>query len=483
VVFYIFAVAALNLALGFGVAVYLGRRYRTAIPTGNLWSTGTMLGEPLDDVLAEEEEGVAAAAESLSARHSKGQFLGVTAVATAEEAPETTAGGPSGEGRPAMGGVRGYHTRPSRGGASACPSDGKLQPSATPQPDKSPSEQSVDDLRINAEQYQDQIAEADEKLRVCAEDPEAAEIEAILGSLMGSTQRYLENRNRAHGTFQKLHQGQAAAAGICGDLQAAIERQDREIENTSAMIEGFDYRSDLKEGCRQMANQTGRLIDSNGQLRNTLDEAKVKLAGPEPRLQEVQPPSHREDIGDTLPNGRSSTPRERRGPAELEVELLKWWNKQPHRAPELSLALIELDHAAQLEQRHGHDLAEKILHAVGQLLESGAEGGLVQTSQQRFFLLSPEADTRLAANTAERLRQTIKQAHLHHEGSEIRVTVSCAVVGTASKDTPNALTERAEATLQEAKRYGGNRTFLHDGKYPTPVVPPNFSLEEKQVTL
>ena len=70
-----------------------------------------------------------------------------------------------------------------------------------------------------------------------------------------------------------------------------------------------------------------------------------------------------------------------------------------------------------------------------------------------------------------------------HDKLEIRVTICCAVVGAASEEAPEGLIERAEATLQEAKRYGCNRTFLHDGKYPTPVVPPNFSLEEKQVTL
>jgi hypothetical protein len=32
--------------------------------------------------------------------------------------------------------------------------------------------------------------------------------------------------------------------------------------------------------------------------------------------------------------------------------------------------------------------------------------------------------------------------------------------------------------LHEAKRYGRNRTFVFEGKYPTPVVPPSFSLDE-----
>jgi hypothetical protein len=36
---------------------------------------------------------------------------------------------------------------------------------------------------------------------------------------------------------------------------------------------------------------------------------------------------------------------------------------------------------------------------------------------------------------------------------------------------------RAESALREAKRYGHNRTFVHEGKYPTPVIPPEIQVE------
>jgi hypothetical protein len=50
-------------------------------------------------------------------------------------------------------------------------------------------------------------------------------------------------------------------------------------------------------------------------------------------------------------------------------------------------------------------------------------------------------------------------------------------------DTANSLFARVELALHEAKRYGRNRTFIYEGQYPTPVVPPNFSLSEKRIDL
>ena len=448
-VLYIFLVAALNLALGFGVAVYLGRRYRTTIAAGDPWSPDAALGPSIDGPLPGEEH-AAAGTETLCV----------------PTPPRQSAGAPAAD--HSCGAVPAQTT----GGAQSDQS-GPAQSSATPPPHKSPGEQSVDDLSREVQEYHQEVAQADEKLRVCAENPQAAEIEAVLGSLMGSTQQYLESRKRVHGTFRQLHQGQPEAGTICNDLQAAIERQDEQIEHTSVMIEGFDYRSDLEEGCRQMLSQTGKLIDSNGQLREMLDAVKVKLAGNRPPLQNAHPATQRDTPGE--PSGRTG----------LEAELRKWWSKQPDGAPHLSVAMIELDNCARLKQQHGGEVLDKILCAVGQFLEAagGGEGSLLRLPRQQFSCLFPATDTRLAANAAERLRQTVQQAHLHHAEAEIRVTVSCAVVGAAPEDTPGTLTERADATLQEARRYGCNRTFLHDGKYPTPVVPPVFSLAEQHVTL
>ena len=290
---------------------------------------------------------------------------------------------------------------------------------------------------------------------------------------MGSTQQYLEDRDQAHGTFKLAQQGQPESGGICDDLQAAIEREDQQIKGTSAMIEGFDYEGDLGEGCRRISEETGNLISSIDQLRETLDKMKATLAGNEQQPQKVDPATP------------SDTPSESPGRTELKAELRRLLDKDPDRVPHRSVTMIELDEFLQLNKQHGRQVADKILRAVTQLLKSEKDGkdSFSQLPQQRFLLRSPEADTQLTVNTAERLRQTIEKTHLHHDKLEIRVTISCAVVGAASEEAPEGLIERAEATLQEAKRYGCNRTFLHDGKYPTPVVPPNFSLEEKQVTL
>jgi hypothetical protein len=35
----------------------------------------------------------------------------------------------------------------------------------------------------------------------------------------------------------------------------------------------------------------------------------------------------------------------------------------------------------------------------------------------------------------------------------------------------------------EAKRYGRNRSFVQEGEYPTPVIPPTLSVAERTIAL
>jgi PleD family two-component response regulator len=88
-----------------------------------------------------------------------------------------------------------------------------------------------------------------------------------------------------------------------------------------------------------------------------------------------------------------------------------------------------------------------------------------------------DVEPQTAIKTIERCRQTIDSAHFEHKDFDIRITVSCALARANNDDSPSSILVRVESALREAKRYGHNRTFMHDGKYPTPVVPPEITIE------
>lgn len=444
VLFYIFLVAVLNLGLGFGVAVYLGRRYRWITDDVGRWDVYGDTGQPDLDAFSFAQE-LADETKDPAGRPPH------------EEADETAAASP-------------HVSQPgdSRPGETAA----QLR-SAEPERPKSAGEASIEQFQNEVEQYHDKLEQADQQLRANEEYPDAQAIEACLGSLLEATDEYLKGRGDVHVEFKEAFDQQPEFGAVTDNVQAAVEQQDAQIQSTQAAIEGFDYRDNLGDGCRSVLGETSRMIDANHHLRDTLDQAQVGATRAERRLDEIDPTECEDPL--TGVNNR----------AGAEASLAQWWEKDPHRVRQFSAAMVDVDHFSQINEQYGHKVGDKILRMVAQLLESQGRSDCTVSrfSGQRFLYLFPDSDVRFTTNIAERARQMIEMTHFHYKEHDIQVTASCAVVEATPEDTADALISRAEATLQEAKRYGRNRTFLHEGSYPTPVVPPNFSLEQKSVTL
>jgi len=435
VLFYIFIVGVLNLSMGFAVAVYLGRRYRVVTASGAAWSGDDALGQ-----FTGAAEGTDALLSELFDETSDGSAI--------EAAAEAPSGSPSDD------------------------SDQSQLPSAGDRRE-SPAAAVIDDFQSGVFRYHDRLSAADEGLRACLSAADAAAIEECLDSLMEATNEYLECRQEANVHFDELHRERSELGWLCDDVKTAVDRQEKQIENASESIESFNYEDDLEEGCLQMVGQTAELLGANDQLRDVLDAAGTAVARDEQRLDSLSPTT----LSDPL-TGLSSR-------AGLEAELHRWWDDDSHRDRQLSVAMIDVDRFSQVNERLGHKAGDEMLHAIGQLIEAERrEASLAaRFSGQRFAMIFPNADIRCATSVAERIRQLVEISRFCHKGSDIRVTVSCAVTEAAAEDTSEAFLSRAEATLKEAKRYGRNRTFQYEGKYPTPVVPPRFSLEKKQITL
>jgi diguanylate cyclase (GGDEF)-like protein len=130
-------------------------------------------------------------------------------------------------------------------------------------------------------------------------------------------------------------------------------------------------------------------------------------------------------------------------------------------------------------------VTDRVLDGVWNFVQGEKRHGAAasQVNPQRFALLFADPDTQRAANIVERLRQTIAKTHFVHGEHEIRVSVSCGLSDPKPGDDVEGLIARARAALDEAKRYGRDRTFLHRGDFPAPVVPPTLSIEDTRVSV
>ncbi len=348
---------------------------------------------------------------------------------------------------------------------SAAPTLPEPKPTAEPKPAAVTA--SIAEFKAELSRYRDQLSSLDKRMRAGAERQDAVAIKDCLTTLRSANDQYLEQQTDASGRFQSRC-NTPELEPINRQLGAALDQQAARVKSSNENLKAVDPEDDLLKSCQQLLEETSSLVDANHAMRDTLDDVELQLG------RQGDLAAH---AGDPLHNLLS------RG--QLEATMNGWWQRDPDRRLSLSVGLVDLDRFRDLNEAHGLNVGDRVLEAVAQLVGSVVhdEQRAVRMSAQKFLLMLPTVPVRDATNTLERIRQQVEATRFECNTGSIAVTVSCSVAESTADDTLTTLLERVEATLLEAKRYGRNRTFLHDGKFPAPVVPPVLPAVARTLTV
>lgn len=139
--------------------------------------------------------------------------------------------------------------------------------------------------------------------------------------------------------------------------------------------------------------------------------------------------------------------------AQLEIQ-----RAQRYTTP-LALVLADLDHFKAVNDKHGHDVGDRVLQHFARILtESVRNVDLVgRWGGEEFVILMPGTDLEAAVLVAERMRMAAADAS-RSEGVDCGYTASFGVAA-FRPETPTlvSLLGRADAALYEAKNKGRNR--------------------------
>jgi diguanylate cyclase len=130
----------------------------------------------------------------------------------------------------------------------------------------------------------------------------------------------------------------------------------------------------------------------------------------------------------------------------------------------LSILMIDIDHFKKFNDGYGHQVGDQVLRLVARVLqESVRECDLAaRYGGEELMAILPGAPLDICAEVAERIRRRIGEARLTRRatGEEISsVTVSIGVAQFRMGETADAMIERCDRALYEAKRSGRNCTI------------------------
>lgn len=110
-------------------------------------------------------------------------------------------------------------------------------------------------------------------------------------------------------------------------------------------------------------------------------------------------------------------------------------------------------------------LQEAAEQAVNELIAGVIEEHQTFTPGRPALLMLDGDDLESASQRVERLRRKVAAAPV--AGAE--VTVTCALIDARPGDSRDKVVDRLNESLEEATRLGANRTYHHDGGFPTPI--------------
>jgi diguanylate cyclase (GGDEF)-like protein/PAS domain S-box-containing protein len=140
----------------------------------------------------------------------------------------------------------------------------------------------------------------------------------------------------------------------------------------------------------------------------------------------------------------------------------------------LCFSMLDLDHFKAVNDRFGHAVGDEALKAVASAIRRSlrATDRLARHGGEEFVVMLPETPLATATGALERIRASVAGLQFKARGELVSITVSAGVVAWRSGESVDAVIDRADRALYEAKRSGRNRVVASGDLGPPPAEKP-----------
>ncbi|HEU0014845.1 MAG TPA: tetratricopeptide repeat-containing diguanylate cyclase [Longimicrobium sp.] len=190
----------------------------------------------------------------------------------------------------------------------------------------------------------------------------------------------------------------------------------------------------------EQSRREAELLRERNEALAAANEEKVRLVAELDRLT-------REDALTGIANRRA-----------LDAQLALEWERARRFQRDLTVAMVDVDHFKQVNDRHGHAAGDEVLRRIAALLgeQTRRVDFVARCGGEEFVLLLVETPLEGALAKCEQLRAAVEEYDWEAVAPGLRVTVSFGVSGDPAP-SPDALLAAADARLYAAKHAGRNR--------------------------
>ncbi len=128
-----------------------------------------------------------------------------------------------------------------------------------------------------------------------------------------------------------------------------------------------------------------------------------------------------------------------------------------------SVIFLDIDNFKKFNDNYGHNIGDQVLKMVGKTISNILRrlDVVCRWGGEEFVVIIPNADEKILAEIAERIRIFIERSWVDVRGDQrIGVSVSIGATRCTGGDSIESLLERADALMYESKKNGKNRVTL-----------------------
>ena len=258
-----------------------------------------------------------------------------------------------------------------------------------------------------------------------------------------------------HHSLSSLHQGlnksidQAHCTfAVQQDDNLAMRKELIKLENDVARSDSF---SALKTQTQQQLKQVGSALEKreendrlaqqalSGQLESKTRYYRNRLA--------KQVATSQTDPLTQLPNRQA-----------YNEHLRKLLDNRKINEQSLCLAVVDIDHFKSINDRFGHSAGDKTLQVIGKQLSKALDDNdfIARWGGEEFVLILPGLNAKSLKQKLERLRTRLTELPFKFKQDRLTITASFGGTCFSHGEDPDAVFERADSLLYQAKRAGRN---------------------------
>jgi diguanylate cyclase (GGDEF)-like protein len=337
-------------------------------------------------------------------------------------------------------------------------------------------EASVQIMRLEVGRYRDRLITIDGMLRKCLREPRYEPLITCVGELQEANEDWLRTQAEAMATLQAKGSQLGETAVMSASLGEILREQASQIETTSGNIELLDLQSDPKLAAARMIAEVCNLLDLAHRLRDRMLESLVSILHHDRRLMALDPERlmdaatgvyNRLGMERMLEGWWANDPARARQASFALVDVDR-------------LGRINEEHGPLVGDRAINHLGRLVSEALRHNRGSDVAGRL---GGQTFALFFGDTAPQNVVTALERIRQTMGANQFLSGQQEVPLHVTCGIIEVGAHDTSTTLCQRAMQTLRDAKRAGRDLTLWDGGSGAVVVEPPPCEVTADTVRL